>query len=279
MTTLFPIWSYLIHVITMCLVIGCKSAISAVLKRPGGTPQAAIIFEFFDELLSSMAWVIFSLECPVVGVAWSKTSLLTIIALRLFLAPPFLGSTHFNPCVTLYQYLLGVGVDSGSEVKKPSLTTSLLHLLAEILAIPLGSLFSILTWTALAENDLSSDHIYFMNAQPEFFLSVSSPTGFVIELSISFVMFLLAILLPDTRIYRISQVLLMTFLISIFGSMTGAFINPIAALTFLLMWHRGILGPSSLASHFFVFWLGPLVGTAMAVGVVRTYFIQKSRVE
>ena len=274
--TLFPIWSYVIHAITVCLVIGCRSAISAVLKR-GGTSQAAIIFKFFDELLSSTAWVVFSLECPVVGITRSKTSLLAIIALRLFLAPPFLGSTHFNPCGTLYRYLLGVGVDQ--DITKPSLRTSLVHLLAETLAIPLGSLISMATWTILAENNLSSDHTYFLDAQPEFFLSVSSPTGFVIELSISFVMFLLSILLPETRVYRISQVLLMTFLISIFGPMTGAFINPMVALTFLLMWHRGMLGLSALASHFFVFWLGPLVGTAMAVGVVRTYFIQKSRVE
>ena len=266
LTTLFPFWSYVIHIVVILLVVGFKKVLitSKVERRWMSSPS----FRFLNEFLVSIVWVVCSLECTVVGVTWSRISVLVVMALRLLLAPPFLSHAHFNPCCTFYQYLL----NDRTGRRMGSIWNYVLHFLAEVLAIPVGMLLSLAMWKFLALYNISQDHTHFLKAQPDFFLSVSTLAGFSIELSVSFVMFLPGILFSETQAIRVMQVLLVTLLVSVFGPLTGAFMNPMVALSYLLMWHHGILDTSSIAVHLFVFWVGPLVGTAMAVGVARRSF-------
>ncbi len=195
---------------------------------------------------------------------WSKSVVMVIIATRLLLLPPLLGPTHFNPCSILQQYLLG-------EREKSGKIRTILLLLAELLAIPAANFVMLTIWHLLTHYDLSSDHAHFLGKEPAFFLSVSPLLGFTIEFFISFLTFLSGLFFPNTNAFQIAQVTFVTALIYMFGPLTGAFTNPMVALAYLLMWHRQrLMDPLSILTHIFVFWLGPLLGTAAAVKVKAT---------
>ena len=219
-------------------------------------------FKFLNEFIASVIWNVWSLESFLVFCTWSQQFGLLTLGLRLLLGPLLLRQAYVNPCGLLFTYLSSQpGNKKGREL--------FLHFCAELLAIPASLAFSMAIWNFLDELGLSDDHTNFLQEKVKFFLSVPPFTGFTIEIFVTFLMFMPGTFAFPSTLLRIAETFLIVFLVFQFGSCTGAFMNPMVALTYLLMWHYGDTHPSTLVIHLFVFWVGPLVGTVMALGMAR----------
>lgn len=108
------------------------------------------------------------------------------------------------------------------------------------------------------------DHQQFLLVKPDYFLQVPILSGFLLEFLLTFVCWMPKLLMKDSFYMVLVQACLVVYLVFQFEGSTGAFMNPVTALSFVLTWHR--LGA---VEHFIVYWVGPLLGTALAVAIAR----------
>lgn len=71
--------------------------------------------------------------------------------------------------------------------------------------------------------------------------------------------------MQDSFALVLTQATLVISLIVWFEHTTGAFMNPLAALSCTLAWHS--LGMFDHVVHFVVYWAGPLTGTVLAISI------------
>lgn len=256
LATSFPFWSYLVHFAVAGVLVLVQNLLSL-------SKALNIHFTFLNEFFASVAWNVWSLENLLICCMWSQRSCLLSLWFRLLLGPLVLQRGYANPCSLLFRYL------SNTHPRSNDGRECLLLFLAQLLAIPAGLALSMTIWNFLAESGLSDDHTTFLHEKMEFFLSVPPFTGFLIEIFVTLLTFIPGISFPESIPMTIVNVFLIVFLVFWFGAHTGAFMNPMVALTYLLMWHYGNANSSTMLIHLFVFWVGPLVATVMAVFVAR----------
>lgn len=246
-------WSVAVHAVVIFVLLRIQKFVSSC-TNPRGT-RFRIISEFFF----SIAWVVLSLENTFLF-SWSETGGVIALGLRLFLASLLFRKVFGNPCEALYYYF-----DHPPELRR--LSVFLRPFCAQILAIPIGIAISLAIWNLLALTN--TDYLLFLEQKFDYFLSVHPLVGFVIEASISFLVFLPGIILPSSLLLSFLEPLFIMFLVHHFGMSTGAFMNPMVALSSFLMWHLNSVDLWSFGVHLFVFFLGPVAGTLAAVGVAQ----------
>lgn len=226
-------------------------------------------FRTISEFFFSVGWVVLTLENTFLFHTQSDMSGVTALGVRIFFSPMLFRKVFGNPCEILYYYFLR----SPRMHKARSLLR--LALMCEIVAVPVGVCISIQIWKLLAT--INPDYLAFMNKSMDPFLSVSPVGGFLIEATITFLMFLPGILVNPSFVFTVLETIFIMGLVYNFGVMTGAFMNPMAAASCLLMWHSRSMGISELVIHLFVYLLGPLIGTMLAVFVWRMKYSQRTR--
>lgn len=246
------IWTVTIHIVVFLVILKTKQLAS----YDSHGNRYFTMYEF----LFSVGWVVLSLENTMIFIMMSETSGVVVLGLRLFVSSIFFQKMFGNPCGTLYVYL------SRWNTRKAS--TLICPLCAQVLAIPFGICITLTVWNILAT--VNKDYSIFLEKEIEYFLSVHPGKGFLVEATVSFLMFLPGIFISTSTSTFLSflEAIFDVFLVHTFGGVTGAFMNPMVALSCYLMWHYHYTGAWE---HMFVFFLGPLVGTMMAVGVARYY--------
>lgn len=249
-------WSLAVH-IGVCLIILQTQAILRCYMQPRSST-----FRTVSELLFSVGWVVLTLENTLLFHMRSEVSGVTALGLRLFISPMLFRKVFGNPCEVLYYHL------TRSSRYRRSTSSMLGHaILAQMVAVPVGVALSLLLWKLLAS--VNDDYSTFVKQDLEYFLSVQPMTGFLVEAFISFLTFMPGIFLPQTLFCNLLETLFVVGIVCQFGVMTGAFMNPMAAVSSLLMWHATSLEAWDLGVHVLVFILGPLCGTLLAVKVAR----------
>lgn len=247
------LWSVCVHAVVIFVLFRIQKIMSTH-TNPRGTR-----FRTISEFFFSIAWIVLSLENTFLFM-WSEMGGVIALGLRLFLASLLFQKVFGNPCEALYYYL-----KCPPEIRRLSLF--LRPFCAQMLAIPVGIATSLLIWNLLAlTND---DYLLFLDKKFDYFLSVHPLIGFAIEASISFTVFLPGIVLPSSRLLRFLEPLLIMFLVHRFSMTTGAFMNPMVAMSSFLMWHSSSMEIWNLGIHLFVFFLGPVTGTLLAVGITQ----------
>ena len=242
-----------IHVVVFLVTLKTQQLVSYVYDSHG-TSYFTII-----EFLFSVAWVVLSLENTMIFIMMSETSGVAFLGLRLFVSSIFFQNMFGNPCGALYVYLNRWNTRKASTLIRP--------LCAHVLAIPFGIYITLSLWNILAT--VNKDYSIFLEKEIEYSLSVHPGKGFLAEAMVSFLMFLPSIFISTpTTILSFLETIYDVFLVHLFGDVTGAFMNPMVALSCYLMWHYH---HTDAWEHMFVFLLGPLVGTIMAVAVARWY--------
>lgn len=253
--TLF-LWSITIHIVVFLVILKTQQQLASYAYESHGTRYFTI-----SEFLFSVAWVVLSLENTMIFVMMSETSGVIVLGLRLFVSSIFFQKMFGNPCGALYVYLSRWNTRTPSTLIRP--------LCAQILAIPFGICITLTLWNMLAT--VNKDYSIFLEKKDiEYFLSVHPGKGFLVEATVSFLMFLPGIFISKSTSTLMSflEAVFDVFLVHIFGGVTGAFMNPMVAVSCYLMWHYHYTGAWE---HMFVFFLGPLVGTTLAVCVARYY--------
>lgn len=247
------IWSTIVFSGVSVALAGTQRLVSLC---PLLSPHSSIINEF----LFSLFWVVSTMENILITNMTSKISGLVVLGLRLLFSPIISQRVHGNPCSTLYQYL--------KEPAHSRKTTPLfLPICVQLLAVPLGIASSLAIWQLISP--MSDYHFYFLEKKIDSFLSIPPVAGFFTEM-ISFLMFMPQIFLPDSKFFKVVDVFFIVYLISQFGMLTGAFMNPMAALASVLMWHsESFWFLQELWIHVTVFWFGPFIGTILAVSVAN----------
>ena len=256
LTTSIPFWSIAVQLLAVL-------SFSALQRRhtPSTTTTTTTTTTVF-EFLFTVTWIVMVLENTIISKIWSAPYGILALGLRMFLTPMVVEGVHGNPCWALYSYLQ-------TPPQLRNLSSSLSLLVAQISSVPTGICISLILWHCLAT--VSNDHLYFLDMELDHFLSAPPLTGFLVEVLVTFLMFLPEIFLPNSIVFRLLDTFFILFLVSYFGMMTGAFMNPTAALACWLMWHSRTGSLWEVGVHFFVFWLGPFLGTAMAAGVRRVW--------
>lgn len=250
------IWSILIHCAIIVVVVQLQQVVHHFFNRR--KPH----YKYLNEFLFSIGWVALTLENTFLFYMHSDVSGVLALGLRLFTSPLIFRRVFGNPCEVVYHYLLRSPRRSGRL---------LVHALAaEALAIPFGIGVSVLVWRLVGT--VNADYAEFYDKQLDYFLSISPIEGFLIEALISFLMFMPGVFLPVSVFCNFIETLFIMGLVYHFGVWTGAFMNPMAAMSCLLMWHYRSMAVKDLGVHFFVFFLGPFIGTLLAVKVARWRF-------
>lgn len=244
------IWSVVVHLAVYTILYYVRYFIFYHLHLKPAT------FRTLSEFLFSVAWVILSLEdCVIFNVVSEKIGV-TFVGLRLFLFPLTFHKMFGNPCEVIYHYL-----------KRPYRTWKadafLRPIFVQLLAVPVGVLISIGTWKLLGL--VSTDYHSLTEKKIDYFLTIPAFQGFIVEAAISFLMFLPTIFLPGSFIISILETLFIMLLVYNFGGMTGAFMNPMAALACFVMWQSRSLGFAGVPTHLLVFTIAPMMGTVLAV--------------
>ena len=248
------LWSVAVHAVVLIVLLKIQSLIASC-TNPRGTR-----FRTISEFFFSIAWVVLSLENTFLFSMWSELGGVIALGLRLFLTSLLFRRVYGNPCEALYSYL-----DRPPQFRR--IAVLLRPLFAQVFAVPIGIVISLGIWNLLALTN--EDYLKFLDTKLEYFLSVHPILGFAIEASISFLLFLPGIVLPMSLLLNFLEPLLIRFLVHHFGMSTGAFMNPMVALSSFLMWHAHTMQLSSVAVHLFVFFLGPVTGTLVAVSVAQ----------
>ena len=210
-----------------------------------------------------------TLEDAILFNVGSEVSGVTALGLRLFVSPMLFHKVFGNPCEVLYYYLL-----RSPRLRK---STNLLGnaLLAEMLAIPAGIGLSLLMWKTLSYANY--DYTGFVEKKMDASLSVPPHIGLLIEALISFLMFMPGLFFPASLMYSLFETCFIVGLVYHFGAFTGAFMNPMAAASCLLMWHSQSLAQMyDVGIHLGVYLLGPVLGTLGAVVVAKLRYGQST---
>ena len=245
------LWSAALHVAVVLALLQMQRLVAGM-----GSPRSSALL---SEFLFSVAWVVTSLENTVLSVMWSKTSGLVALGLRIFFSSVVFHEVHGNPCTAVFFHY-----SSRRWPPAKKLSSLLRTLCAQALAVPLGVAIAMLSWRLLALT--SSAHADFVQKEIRF-PSASPLTGVTIEAGVAFLMFLPGLLLfpslPST-VFKLIDTVFILFFIHHFD----AIVNPIAAMACYLTWNRDVHS-SSILEFAVVYFLGPMVGTWVAVTVAK----------
>lgn len=244
-------WSVVVYMASTAALLAAQNLVS----RSKLLSQHASINEF----LFSAAWIILSFESCVMSQVSTLLGLASV-GVRIFFSPYLFPNVYANPVGLLFHFL-------HRSAHSRNHTHFLYPLVAQILAVPVGLAVSITLWQLLAT--VSDDHYNFLEMKMEHFLSVTPTSGFLVEATLSLFMFLPGIFLPKSVFFRFLDTLFILYLILQFGLLTGGFMNPMFATACLFMWHSETLDVWEGGVHLGVFWLGPVLGTILAVMLSR----------
>lgn len=208
-------------------------------------------FSSLNEYLCTILWVCWTLEAAVIGYASSSHHVISSLFVRLLLWPSLALDACVNPCNSIY-----TAVQDKSPKKVPH------TIMIQCLAMATGLLFSSLMWRVLSSGG-SDIHRGFMTSRGSPFLNVGVVDGFLLELGMSFVMYLPKVVMRTGFTCNFVSAVVTCVMIFLLGHTTGAFMNPIAALSLTLVWHSTSF---RLTDIIIVYWLGPFLGAAFAAG-------------
>lgn len=230
-----------VYCLTTIVIVTIRSVVCRLFSNE---QRRNVCYEFFCSLL----WCIWCLELRIMRDNYLIQSLIMYIFLCL---KQFVCTGAFtNPC--------GILADQMSKTKP--LIQSFVLLVTEILATICALLYSIGLCTLLTAYDLSQDHANFHSlAHHVSPLHIDPAWGFVVELGFTFALCSLDAVFdpPFDAIFSSTIYMILYFLL---GHLTGAYVNPLTSLASTI----GREG-EELPPLLFVYALGPLLGTAMAI--------------
>ena len=250
-----PLWSILSHVLLAVILFTGQSIAAA-----GWITST--FFAHINEFLCSFAWVAWTLEGIVISYTWSPTLGLFIVFGRLLLAPYLFKDAYANPCGVFYKCLWH-GLFSTWSVIHFFLYVSL-----EMVAAVCGVYYTTAYWNLIGET-ISRDHRTFLDSKFEYFLQASPMYGSGVEMFVTLLVFTPRVFLRPSIYRTLLESLITIYLIAQFQNTTGAMMNPMVAFSCTLPWHS--LNWSDCFTHFMVFWVGPFIGTALAVYLAKIW--------
>ena len=238
--THLPAWSVAAHVVVGCVVVGLQ-----------GKLRGSHRFSDWNEYLCTLLWVCWTLETSVISFASSNLHGHFSLFLRLLLWPLLSHDACVNPLNSVY-----LAVTEGSVRNVPR------RLGIQLVAMATGLVYSALSWRVLS-SWLSETHLNFTNTCFNPFLNVTLAEGFLLELIMSFVMYLPRLVITTGFTCTFVSAVLTCVMILCLEHTTGAFMNPLVALSSNLLWHGGSLSLTGMWEMAVVYWLGPVLGTVL----------------
>lgn len=248
MVGLFPIWSVLSQLVAVMILIGTQNLL---LKNKTTRKH----FDVLNEFLCSFAWVWWSMETILLSYTRSPSVGLLSLFLRLVIYPYISHGAPNNPLTSLYIYF------TKTDPKRRKFSRFCLSVAIQLFTMVLALTYCHYYWRFLGVM-VSNDHLGFLEAKFNYFLRTSPLYGLLNELFLAFAMYVPSIFLPPSFFLIVVDSVFVVILIINFNTLTGAYMNPISALSSTLYWHD--LAPQDYLVHIIVFWLGPFVGTRMA---------------
>lgn len=237
----FPPWSIAAHLVVCVLVV--------VLQRAGRSSRQ---FSSLNEYLCTILWVCWTLESSVIGYASSNLHTMSSLFIRLLLWPSLALDACVNPCNSIY-----------NAVQEKSLRKIPHYIVIQFFAMVTGLLYCGVTWRFLSSG-LSATHQGFMTSRASPFLKVSILEGFLLELGMSFVMYLPKLVIRTGFTCNFISAAVTCVMVFLFEHTTGAFMNPIIALSSNLLWHSATFRLGALFVMVVVYWLAPFLGAMLA---------------
>ena len=232
----FPPWSIAAHLLVAVLVLGAQQTVRG---------------SQVNEFLCTLLWVCWTLEMSVIGFASSNLHALSTLFVRMMLWPLLFRDACVNPLNSVY-----LAVHERSVKKVPW------YLGVQLVAMATGLLYSALMWRLLS-SFVSDIHLSFMSSRANPFLNVGTINGFFLELGMAFVMYLPRLVMGTGFVCTFISAVLSCSMIILLEHTTGAFMNPLVALSSNLLWHYQSLSIVALSELFLVYWLAPALGTVM----------------
>ena len=215
------------------------------------------LFASANEVLVTFLWSSWCLEGLLLGTLVSPYLALLVLFLRLLLLPYLTRGAYLCPCAVL---------DQSWALPWPRLLPLLLSKTAlQLLGMAVGVVSSLLTWMVLGST-ISELHKHFMALRVSSFLTVSPAVGFALEFGMTFLCFVPRLLMSRGHLLVITKSAVICCLVFLLSGFTGAFMSPIVALSHELACNPASLSPSS---HLLVYWLAPMLATAMFVRAER----------
>ena len=242
---LVPVWSVCSHLLITAIVLISRSLV-----------QRSAYFKPANEFLCSTLWVVWTLEGVFLSHTRSSNLSLFILFVRLLVAPHIFLGAYSNPCSALCDCLK----------KKPGqeqVFKFFSNVGIQVAAAMCGMMYCNVLWNVFGSS-VSHEHRDFLKVTFDSFLHTSIPGGFLVELLVTFAMFVPSLLFKRSFVLVVIEAAFVVFLVAIFSRFTGAFMNPMAALACNLAWHN-----HGLLEHVLVYWGGPIVGTTLSVVVGR----------
>ena len=236
-----PPWSITAHLVVGLLVVTLQQ-----------TLRNSHQFSSWNEYLCTLLWVCWTLEASVIGFASSSNNTLLALFLRMLLWPVLSYDACVNPLNSVY---LAVQEKSVRGIPR--------CLVIQLLAMVSGIAYSILTWRFLGAW-VSDTHFHFMGSTANPFLNVGTAEGFLLELGMAFFMYLPRLVMGTSFTSTFVSATWTCVMIILLEHTTGAFMNPLIALSSSLVWHTGSLSAVGVVEMVVVYWLAPVIGTVLA---------------
>ena len=236
-----PPWSITAHLVVGLLVVTLQQ-----------TLRNSHQFSSWNEYLCTLLWVCWTLEASVIGFASSSNNTLLALFLRMLLWPLLSYDACVNPLNSVY---LAVQEKSVRGIPR--------CLVIQLLAMVSGIAYSILTWRFLGAW-VSDTHFHFMGSTANPFLNVGAAEGFLLELGMAFFMYLPRLVMGTSFTSTFVSATWTCVMIILLEHTTGAFMNPLIALSSSLVWHTGSLSAVGVVEMVVVYWLAPVIGTVLA---------------
>lgn len=215
--------------------------------------RRSLLVALVNEVLVTLLWCSWSLEGLLVGTLVSPWLALLSLFLRLLLLPYIARDAYMNPCAVLYRHW-------GLPWRR-LLSILLTNTFLQLVGMALSVAYSLSVWMALGST-VSDLHGRFMSLRINAFLTVHSVAGFLLELTMTFLSLVPKLLMNSGFSLTIVESVVCCYLVFLLGDSTGAFMNPIIALSFVLVCHPGSV---QLFRHLVVYWLAPLLATVAAI--------------
>ena len=241
----YPAWSVAAHVVVGVVVLA--------LQR---TVRDSREFSSWNEYLCTLLWVCWTLETSVIGFASSSTHVVFSLFIRLLLWPLLFHDACVNPLNSVY-----LAVQENSVRKVPWC------LGLQFTAMISGLVYSSLSWQLLSLW-FSDTHLNFMTSRVNPFLNVGTLEGFLLELGMSFIMYLPRLVMKTGFTSTFLSASVTCVMIMLLEHTTGAFMNPLIALSSSLLWHSGSLtAVGGVWEQVVVYWLAPTLGTVLVASL------------
>ena len=248
--TALPGWSLLAHIFVGVTILGLQQTVR-------GSRQ----FSDWNEFLCTAVWVYWSLETAVIAFASSSLHANFTLFLRLLLWPAFFQDACVNPLNSIFL-----------AVQRRSVRHLPRCLAIQLVAMGTGVAYSALSWWVMG-SWLSLTHLNFLSSRASPFLNVSVTEGFLLELAMSFAMYLPRLILKAGFVCTFVSAVQTCVMILCLEHTTGAFMNPLIALSVSLLWHP--LSLPGLWELALVYWLGPIIGTVLVARLQLWVFSEK----